>query len=86
MHPLRLPLGGGASESLNPEGAEKIGSGGGACPPELVNRDAFSNRTSPGGGGAMPLEDDYVRQHVEGFCGSELFDVIQMHLRRRGVI
>ena len=86
MHPLRLPLGGGASESLNPEGAEKIGSGGGgACPPELVNRDAFSNRTSPGGG-AMPLEDDFVRQHVEGFCGSELFDVIQMHLRRRGVI
>ena len=29
MHLLRLPLGGGASEPLNPEGAEKIGSGGG---------------------------------------------------------
>ena len=33
-----------------------------------------------------PREDDFVRQHIEGFCGSELFDVIQMHLRRRGVI
>ena len=43
-------------------------------------------KPGPGGGGAMPLEDDFVRQHVEGFCGSELFDVIQMHLRRRGVI
>ena len=39
-----------------------------------------------GGGGATPLEDDFVRQHIEGFCGSEIFDVIQMHLRRRGVI
>ena len=76
-----------------------MAAGGGAWPPGRVNGDACGPssvraRDPPrvvwggrgGGGGAMPLEDDYVRQHVEGFCGSELFDVIQMHLRRRGVI
>ena len=39
---------------MNPEGAEKTGSGGGACPPELVNRDAFSKRSPLGGGGGCP--------------------------------
>ena len=53
------------------------------CPPVLRSS---CEKDAAGGGGVTPLEDDFVRQHIEGFCGSELFDVIQMHLRRRGVI
>lgn len=55
MHLLRLPLGGGASEPLNPEGAEKIGSGGGACPSERLTCGAASKKMRPGGGGRRLL-------------------------------
>ena len=75
---------GGGTEILTSDGAAKSGSGRGTAPSDKAVSNA-SCETGCRGGGAMPV-DDFVRDHVEGFCGSEIFDVIQMHLRRRGVI
>lgn len=34
----------------------------------------------------MTPPDDFVRDHIEGFCGSDTENIIESHLRRRGVI
>lgn len=47
--------------------------------------DAGDVEGSAAGGGA-PSTDDWIRAHIEGFCGSDTEDAITMHLRRKGVI